>query len=114
MAKLAATTYSGLDRFLGERDSRTIGHNTVAERTGTTIFIRLHGSVIVALCDNGDVMFSLAGWPTVTTRERINQFLPGGNHVHQSNHVQYVNDMPIDSLQTYVVRAEDGTVSRAV
>lgn len=54
-----------------------------------TIYIRLHNSPIVKLTRDGGVDISLAGYHTVTTRERINQFLPGGYRLYQQNWEQY-------------------------
>ena len=77
MAKLAATTFTGLDRFLGNKSARTIGNNTTAERTLGAIIVRLHGHHIVTVWPGGRVDFTLAGWNTVTTRDRVNSFILG-------------------------------------
>lgn len=45
--------------------------NTVTD--GTTVW--LHGNAIVRRDEDGIIEFSLAGWPTPTTRERINGVL---------------------------------------
>lgn len=90
MAKLAATTYPDLLRLLkGKRDGRaTIGNNTVAtivigpDMDEPEIRVHLHGKHIVTLTP-GSIAYSLAGWPTVTTRERINHFLPSDVKVAQ-------------------------------
>lgn len=94
MAKLAATTFHGLNRMLsGSTTTRKIGNNTVATRCweSDNIAITLHGHRIVELAPNGDVMFTLAGYPTVTTRERVNQFLPAGFRLYQSDWTQYLS-----------------------
>lgn len=76
MAKLLATTYEGLNDLLPPTEGarKTIGNNTVAQRDGLAINIYLHGSLIVILTEFS-IDYSLAGWPTVTTRERVSQFL---------------------------------------
>ena len=78
MAQLKGTTFSRLASLLGERSVMTIGNNTTAERDGGAILIRLHGHAIVRLHEDsdelGNVDFTLAGYGTVTTRERVNQF----------------------------------------
>lgn len=104
MAKLRATTYDGLMRLLeqGRSDSKTIGNNTTAELDGDVIWIRLHGKKIVKLLIDGQVYFSLAGWPTTTTRERVNQFI-GRNRVYQSKNVQFLNEFPIDDYDWHYV-----------
>jgi hypothetical protein len=106
MAKLAATTYDGLIRFVGYRNSRTIGNNTTAyvDDDGD-ITIRLHGHPIVLMYATGEILIALAEYPTVTTRERINQFLPAGHRVYQRNHQQFLDGRPIDSSTWYMVDA---------
>jgi hypothetical protein len=52
-------------------DSLTVGNTST---NGTAIF--LHGHGIVWKTDDSDVIaLTLAGWPTVTTRERLNGVL---------------------------------------
>jgi len=51
----------------------------------------LHGNEIARMTDNG-LEVSLAGWPTVTTRERVNgicQALGKNLRIVQRDHVQY-------------------------
>lgn len=92
MANLKSTTYKGLANLTeGKCRPVKIGHNTYAEMHGGTgnIQITLHRSVIVTIDPADSVRFSLCGYPTATTRERINQFLPAGRSVFQRDGVQY-------------------------
>lgn len=75
MANLKATDFAGLDKVLANRDARTIGHNTAARRDDGDIVVSLHGNDIVRLSPDGSVAATFAGWPTVTTADRIAQFL---------------------------------------
>ena len=62
--------------------------------------IYLHGYEIVTRRDNGEVIASMCGWPTVTTRSRLNAVcvaLNGHARFHQSDWQQYFDDEPIDS-----------------
>lgn len=56
-----------------------LGHNTYAFATGSTVKIQYHGNTIadLRLVPNQGVVIQVtdAGWPTVTTRARINQIL---------------------------------------
>jgi hypothetical protein len=71
-----ATTYQELDTLLGTRDSRKVGNNTYAERLGAGVIgIRLHGTHVVILSAHRLVLNS-GGWQTVTTKDRINTYLP--------------------------------------
>lgn len=59
--------------------------------------IRLHGNLIAWRHDDA-VYVTLAGWGSVTTRERLNglcRVITGRQAFHQKNHVQYYNDQPI-------------------
>lgn len=98
MAKLKATTYKELRELHGDfgtpkfRDTVTIGNNTKSEHHGYyqfgACYITLHGHRIVMVTPR-TVAFTLTGWPTVTTRERINQFLPDGFGVYQAGYRQW-------------------------
>ena len=84
MAKLSATTYAGLAEVLGNRDHVTIGKNTVARYDDDDIVVSLHGHDIVRLDPAAEqVSFTLAGWDTVTTRQRVNSFLGRDARVHR-------------------------------
>lgn len=66
-----------------------------ATRTNTNgEIVWLHGNRIAWRTLDGDIGFTLAGWPTVTTRERINGILTtfgyGQWGVAQRNHDQYL------------------------
>lgn len=100
MAKLIATNYDDLLRILTESGgTKKIGHNTVAELDEWDIIITLHGHEILRLQDGGRTMFNLAGWGTVTTRERINQFIKG--RIYQKDNTQYYENEPIDAYGWY-------------
>lgn len=71
---------------------------------GTTLF--LHGNPIAQKNPSGAIVATLAGWPTVTTRERLNGLcrLLGKNCMfHQSKHVQYFQDKPISPTEWVVI-----------
>jgi hypothetical protein len=49
----------------------------------------LHGNCIAKRDpETGRVLYSLAGWPTNTTKERLNGILPAGWYISQINHRQ--------------------------
>ena len=72
-----------------------IGNNTTAEHRSDGMpghVIRLHGHPIVTTNGSGEAeSFSLCGYGTVTTRERVNQFLPQWVSVCQRDYVQGVS-----------------------
>lgn len=72
---------------------------------------RLHGHMIVTAHPDGAVRVSLAGWPTPTTRSRINDIclaLTGKRAVWQQKHEQWgdpwgLPPRPIDSREWFTV-----------
>lgn len=116
MAKLKGTDYASLDKLLrGGITYRTIGNNTAAERLDNgTIRAQVHNHPIVDLGADGSIAFTLAGWPTVITRERVNQFLPADQGVYQDDWEQYwrrgawgseeCHSVPLDSTDWYVAQ----------
>lgn len=55
-----------------------IGHNTFVRLEGESWIISYHGNDIVKLSESGNFQaFSMCGWATPTTRDRISQFLSG-------------------------------------
>lgn len=104
MAKLMATTYDELFPILSEAHNnyRVIGNNTSAKLENGVITITLHGSDIVMLHRNGDILFSLAGFNSLTTRERINHFIPG--RVHNVDDEPCYDFRPIRSNTWYNVK----------
>jgi len=105
MAKLKATTYSDLVALHEKKGDWTlkIGNNTTSyfDRDNGMITISLHGHNIVKLTEDS-TKFSLAGWGTSTTRDRVNQFI-GRNSVHQRNNIQHLNGLEIDECSWYYV-----------
>lgn len=78
MAKTLTTadTYRDLIAFLGDRDSRKVSHNTYAERRGEDVAIRLHATDILTFHADDTITANSGGWRTVTTKDRLNSFLP--------------------------------------
>lgn len=103
MTRMLAVTYKDLEPILlGSRNkTRVIGRNVKAELDSDAweITIRYHGHPIVRINADEEVWFSLAGWPTVTTRERINHFTKG--RLYQKDNVQYYEREALDSEDWY-------------
>lgn len=81
------------------RQSRTISRNTVVTNEGEETVVRLHGNAIARhFHSSGVVVVSLAGWPTLTTRSRVNAICdtlepypsPHRLSFYQSKHVAHV------------------------
>lgn len=67
----------------------------------------LHGHLIAERREDGSIWGTLAGWPTVTTRSRLNaiaDMVPFARRVNQRNGFQWVDDdMLLDSDQWYQI-----------
>ena len=94
-AKLKATpkNFAEAASVLGKRDSIRLGNNTylirfVSTRGRLAYAIQLHATNIVVFHDNADVTLHTEGHRTVTTKERINQFITG--RVYQRAGVWFV------------------------
>ena len=101
MRKVTEKTVSA---FLAGK-SCTVGNTT----TDGTVLL-LHGNRIAERMPDGSIMATLAGWPTVTTRERLNGLcrLLGLGGFSQSKHVQYYNDKPVGANETIVLTRPEG------
>lgn len=58
------------------QERRKLGNNTYLERRNENIVVRLHDTAVVIFQPNGDIKLETGGWKTVTTKERINSYLP--------------------------------------
>lgn len=91
--------------------SRTVGNSSVEINPDHSVVFRLHGNAILDVSPEGEVSASLAGWPTPTTRSRVNDLLDGLKipaRFGQSKHVQYFRQpwgemVDIDSHDWYLV-----------
>ncbi len=101
MVKVAYQTESwfGFDTFLGKRDEKKIANNTwvIREYLGDgspayrhPIHIKLHNTNIMTFYREGNIKLNSGGWRTVTTSQRINQFLPGHIRVSSDKGVWWV------------------------
>lgn len=71
--------YDELNASLSGRNKlrRKLANNTYAERReGGAIAIRLHQTDILTYSENGTVAVNTGGWKTVTTKARLNEYLP--------------------------------------
>jgi hypothetical protein len=95
--------------FLDGR-SRTVGNTT----TDGTVLL-LHGNRIAERMPDGSIVASMAGWGSVTTRERLNglcELLGLGRPFHQNRFVQYYGSRPVGVSESVVlIRPENKPVT---
>lgn len=70
------------------------------------VLLLLHGNAIACRCGPGLVRFSLCGWPSVTTRERLQA---AGISVHQSKGKQFYGQTELCPHTVYEI-SENGTI----
>jgi len=72
-------TYKEADKLLQGRcrNRRKLENNTYLERRSqNTVAVRLHSTDVVTLHRDGSFQLDSGGWNTITTRDRINRYLP--------------------------------------
>ncbi len=99
--------YETASRFLGEKDEKKLAYNTLIYRGAEdSIAIRFHGTTIVRYYPDGRVQLDSGGWRTVTTKQRINQLLPGMMGLYQERHEWFVSNRYLGTEEPF----EDGMV----
>lgn len=86
--------------------NRTSGNTT----TDGTVLL-LHGNRIAERMPDGSIMATLAGWPTVTTRERLNglcELMGLGRLFWQHKYCQFYGNRPIGVNETIVLFRPNG------
>jgi len=87
------------------RGETKVSGNT--ETDGTCVW--LHGNKIAERVTENEVIVTLAGWPTPTTRERLNgiaEVFGFGRPFHQKQHEQFFNNTPITERQWVALKGE--------
>jgi hypothetical protein len=94
MAKLKATpkNFAEAVEVLQDRISMRLGNNTYLEVSDPDplrgfIGVRLHNTYIVKFWPDGQVTLHTGGYHTVTTKDRLNEFIAG--RVYQKAHQWY-------------------------
>lgn len=72
--------------------------------------IRYHNTDVLTLFDDGTVMLDSGGFRTVTTKERMNTYLPNGFGVWQDKGIWYVSQYLGDGVHGSAVMFFDGMI----
>ena len=96
MRKVTAQIKQAFER--GE--AKTVGNTTTDGKT-----VWLHGNAIIKRDASGFVIWSLAGWNTPTTRERVNGIVNAG--VHQVNFEPVLNGHIINPSDWFAVQNQN-------
>jgi len=86
-----AYSFDGWDTIVGTKARVKVANNTYAERVGANVIgIRLHNTYVVEYHRDGSVIVNDGGYRTVTTKARINEFIPVLWGVYQHDREWYV------------------------
>jgi hypothetical protein len=109
MAKLRATpkNLAEAEAALRGRESVRLGNNTFLEAVGARaigfVGVRLHNTYIVRFWYDGKITLHTGGYRTVTTKDRINQFINGRVFQHDYS---WFYDYP--TTRTNITRTMEG------
>ena len=82
--------YVGLFKKTGKSKAKKIDNNTLEIKDENKRIIRLHSTNILEFDDN-QVKLDSGGWETVTTKDRMNKYLPNDIKVFQKDYKWYVS-----------------------
>ena len=88
--------------------SKSIGNTSTDGKT-----LQLHGNTIATRIDSNTIELTLAGWPTVTTRERLNAICELAASIRpfcQSSGLQWVNGLPIHPSSSVLLNTTTGEI----
>ncbi len=87
-------SYKQVNELLQGRcyNSRKLGNNTYLKRLGNNIAVVLHNTIILTITQNDKLVLNTGGWYTVTTKNRINRYLPSYVSLYQENYQWYLSD----------------------
>ena len=104
--------YEKLDAQLTGRcaNSRKVANNTYLVRRGEDIAVMLHATDVFTIRREGQITLNSGGWKTPTTKDRINNYLPGNMNIYQEKGQWYITNgwTGRDSGDIYLF--EDGMV----
>lgn len=94
MNKSKITSFQEASDYLGSKQERPYANNTRIERVpaDSKIVAKYHGHTVAEFYEDGWNSYSSCGWKTMTTKERINWFLPRGFNLYQSKSVWQITD----------------------
>jgi len=87
-------TYQKACEFIGRKDRRKLCYQTYAEHIGNgCIGIKFHSTYIIKIYPDGTHELNHGGYPTYTTKKRINKYSPIRIYQRDFNWY-YSNDKP--------------------
>lgn len=93
-------SYNDAMEYLGGKSERPLAHNTRIELDSGCFKIKYHGNTIAELHPE-KIVLSSCGWMTLTTKERLNWFIPDEYYIYQEKGVWYVRNYVKDETMTF-------------
>lgn len=107
-------SFAEASEFLGNKVNRPYAHNTRIIRVDQNkIIATYHDNPVVTFMPDG-LMLSSCGWKTITTKERLNWFVPDGFSVYQEKSIWYLSDRHVQKRYIFadgITISKDGTVT---
>lgn len=88
-------TYQNAMATLGGESEVKIAHNTYLVRRGDGIAIRLYSTDIITIHDDNTYTLNVGKWKTVTTKNRLNSYLPF--KIHQKDYQWFIGTLPFEN-----------------
>ena len=87
--------YATMNEQLGRRPSKKIDNHTYLVRGDDgAISVRLHQTDIVTYSPDGTATFSTGGWPTKTTRARMDRWIPADWAIYSESFKKHGEEAP--------------------
>ena len=104
----AKIAYEDADKVMrsGRNGSRKLQNHTYMKRIDEhTVGVLLHDTYVVKLHDDGSTSLDSGGWHTMTTKDRINAYLPPNVQVGSDHGIWSVYTAPIESIVRHEKKA---------
>lgn len=111
--KIQIKSYADVLEFMQGKQERPYAHNTRIESNDGFYTVTYHGNPIVEIHPD-KIVLSSCGWKNLTTKERLNWFIPEGYSVYQERGGWYIRNWEDDStivFQDGITFHSDNTVS---
>lgn len=83
-------SYAAAIKFLGKKDSKTIGYKTRMIRLGDHVSVFHHTTAIVTYYENGMIQLNNGGWASSTTSNRMHRLTPPNVRVFIKQYEMFV------------------------
>ena len=84
--------YQYLLDILGNSETKKLAHNTYIVKRENCVAVTYHGNTIILVNPDNSAIIRNAGYETVTTKARLNQFTPNGVTIWQNDWTWYIQD----------------------